>query len=198
MVPDSLRTPALPLRLQCRKSRQFFFKILFLYLKYYCVDVCIRQAASLFKTHGTGLGSAKPVEMLSQTWRSTSMIVGDQLVCRNWQLPQMSGNPFLPVPMPGPVVPVVPVVHPIYVQDLPVQELMCRKSWNDFQQDFYVQQPLVILRGVTQVFLVPNPCQTKPEPILSRYFRRKKNRMARGVSPPRHPICCSHGRTAST
>ena len=58
--------------------------------------------------------------------------------------------------------------------------------------------PAPPVRGVTQVFLVPNPCQTKPEPILSRYFRRKKNRMARGVSPPRHPICCSHGRTAST
>ena len=29
-------------------------------------------------------------------------------------------------------------------------------------------------------------------------FPTKKNRMARGVSPPRHPICCSHGRTAST
>jgi hypothetical protein len=29
-------------------------------------------------------------------------------------------------------------------------------------------------------------------------FTRKKSRMARGVSPPRHPICCSHVRTTST
>ena len=29
-------------------------------------------------------------------------------------------------------------------------------------------------------------------------FAKEKNRMAKGVSPPRHPICCSHVRTAST
>ena len=30
------------------------------------------------------------------------------------------------------------------------------------------------------------------------FLAKKKNRMTRGVSPPRHPICCSHVRTAST
>ena len=76
------------------------------------MDACIRQAASLFKifkTHGTGLAN---VEILSHSWRNASMIVGDQLLYRNWHLPQTFGNPFLPVPMPAPVMPVVSVVDP--------------------------------------------------------------------------------------
>ena len=54
------------------------------------------------------------------------------------------------------------------------------------------------LRGVSEPILVNKIMSQKTPLETSRFSRRKKNRMARGVSPPRHPICCSHVRTAST
>ena len=61
-----------------------------------------------------------------------------------------------------------------------------------------VSPSCAVLRGDTEKLFGQKSRQSKTPLETSRFSRRKKNRMARGVSPPRHPICCSHVRTAST
>ena len=72
----------------------------------------------------------------------------------------------------------------------------CRGWW--YRGTTFTLRSSSLLRGDRQPIFKNKSRQSKTPLETSRFSREKKNRMARGVSPPRNPICCSHVRTAST